>query len=223
MKYYIGLDVSLATTAICAVDENGAIIKEGVAASDPDEIADWLEQLGVVFERVGLETGSTAAWLYNGLRDRGWPAVCIDPRRLRAVTKTMPIKNDRNDARAIAHCMRVGWYSMVHVKSEVSQVVRMVLTNRRTLLSKQIDIENEIRGTLRVFGMKLTGRVTAGPFETRVLELVAETPHLEAIVRPMLVARAALRQQCAVLHKMMLEMIRKSATCRRLMTIFSPR
>ena len=35
----------------------------------------------------------------------------------------------------------------------------------------------------------------------------------------MLVARAALRQQCAVLHKMMLEMVRKSATCRRLMTI----
>jgi transposase len=35
MKYYVGLDVSLATTAICTVDENGAIIREGVAASDP--------------------------------------------------------------------------------------------------------------------------------------------------------------------------------------------
>jgi hypothetical protein len=45
-----------------------------------------LEQLGVAFERVGLETGSTAAWLYNGLRDRGLSAVCIAPRRLRAVT-----------------------------------------------------------------------------------------------------------------------------------------
>jgi transposase len=219
MKYYVGLDVSLATTAICAVDEDGAIIKEGVAASDPDEIANWLGQLGLAFQRVGLETGSTAAWLYSGLRDRGVPAVCIDPRRLRAVTKTMRIKNDRNDARAIAHCMRVGWYSVVHVKSEISQVVRMLLTNRRTLQSKQIDIDNEIRGTLRVFGIKLTGTITAGSFEDRVLELIANTPHLEAMMRPMLVARAALRQQCAVLHKMMLEMVRKSATCRRLMTI----
>jgi transposase len=219
MKYYVGLDVSLATTAICAVDENGTIIKEGVAASDPEEIANWLGQLGLAFERVGLETGSTAAWLYSGLRDRGVPAVCIDPRRLRAVTKTMRIKNDRNDARAIAHCMRVGWHSVVHVKSEVSQVVRMVLTNRRTLQSKQIDIENEIRGTLRVFGIKLTGTITVGSFEGRVLELIAKTPHLEAMVRPMLVARAALREQCAVLHKMMLEMVRKRTTCRRLMTI----
>ena len=71
MKYYVGLDVSLATTAICAVDENGAIIREGVAASDPDEIANWLEQLGVAFERVGLETGSTAAWLYSGTPGAG--------------------------------------------------------------------------------------------------------------------------------------------------------
>ena len=205
MKYYVGLDVSLATTAICAVDENGAIIEEGVAASGLDEIANWLAQLGLAFQRVGLETGSTAAWLYSGLRGRGVPAVYNDPRRLRAVTKTMRIKNDRNDARAIAHCMRIGWYTVVHVKSEVSQVVRMLFTNRRTLQIKQIDIENEIRGTLRVFGILLTGRITAGPFEGRVLELIAEKPpHLEAIVRPMLVARVALREQCAVLHKMML-------------------
>ena len=138
MKYYVGLDVSLATTAICAVDENGAIIREGVAASDADEIADWLERFGVAFERVGLETGSTAAWLYSGLRDRGLPAVCIDPRRLRAVTKTMPIKNDRNDARAIAHCMRVRWYSVVHVKNEVSQVAVVALSRKLAVLMHRI-------------------------------------------------------------------------------------
>ena len=164
MKYYVGLDVSFATTGICAVDENGAIIREGVAASDRIDSrsagADWrcLRASGArdrFHRRVALQQTP----------DRGLPAVCIDPRRLRAVTKTMPIKNDRNDARAIAHCMQVGWYSVVHVKSEVSQVVRMLLTNRRTLQSKQIDIENEIRGTLRVFGIELTGRVTAGPFK----------------------------------------------------------
>ncbi|RNJ42489.1 hypothetical protein B5V01_03660 [Mesorhizobium erdmanii] len=41
---------------------------------------------------------------FNGLRAQGLHAICIDPRRLRAMTKTMPIKNDRNDARAIAGC-----------------------------------------------------------------------------------------------------------------------
>jgi transposase len=219
VKYYVGLDVSLAETAICVLDSDGIIAREGTAPSDPDDIADWLAKLDLAFERVGLEAGATAPWLYNGLRARGLHVICIDPRRLRAMTKTMPIKNDRNDARAIAGCMRVGWFSIVHVKSNESQEIRMLLCNRRTLQTKQIDIENEIRGTLRVFGIKLAGRVTSGPFEGRVQELVEDLPRLAAMVEPMLVARAALRHQCAVLHKMMLDIVRNDETCRRLMTI----
>jgi transposase len=115
--------------------------------------------------------------------------------------------------------MRVGWYSAVHVKSDLSQELRMLLTNRKTLLTKQIDIENEVRGTLRVFGFKLAGRVTQASFERRALELVADTPRLAAMVRPMLVARAALRQQCTILHKMMLDVVRLNSTCRRMMTV----
>ena len=57
MKHYVGLDVSLAETAICVVDEDGIIFREGVAASDPNEIADWLDRLNLNLARVGLEAG----------------------------------------------------------------------------------------------------------------------------------------------------------------------
>ena len=171
MKHYVGLDVSLAETAICVVDENGVIIREGFAASEPEAISAWLAKLNLSFERVGLEAGAMASWLYVELRATGLPAICIDPRHLRGLTKTMPVKNDRNDARAIAHCMRVGWFTVVHVKSAVSQELRMLLVNRKTLLTKQIDLENEIRGTLRVFGLKLAGRITQASFQKRVLAL----------------------------------------------------
>jgi transposase len=143
---------------------------------------------------------------------------CINPRRLRGLTKTMPVKTDRNDARAIARVMRVSWYTVVHIKSNVSQEFRMLLTNRETLLVKQIDIENEIRGTLRPFGLKLADRMTQVGFEERALDLVDDNPKLAAMLRPMLAARAALRQQCAVLHKMVLEAVRGEPTCRRLMS-----
>jgi predicted NBD/HSP70 family sugar kinase len=36
MDVYIGLDVSLASTAICAVSAQGKIVKETTAASEPD-------------------------------------------------------------------------------------------------------------------------------------------------------------------------------------------
>lgn len=94
----------------------------------------------------------------------------------------------------------------------------MLLANRKMLLTKQIDIENEIRGTLRVFGLKLSGRIQQSAFERQAMELISDRPQLVAMVRPMLVARAALREQCAVLHKMMLKAVRLDDTCRRLMT-----
>src|SRR5260370_33696166 len=112
----------------------------------------------------------------------------------------MAVKTDGDDARAIAHAMRVGWFTTVHVKTAESQELRLLLSNRRPLLEKRVAIDNEIRGTLKAFGLKL-GRVTVAAFEVRTLELLADRSRLLAMVRPMLAARAALRQQGDVLHR----------------------
>lgn len=64
-----------------------------------------------------LEACSLTAWLHDGLRAEGLPAICIETRQANAAMKTMPNKTDRNDARALAQIMRTGWYRQVHVKS----------------------------------------------------------------------------------------------------------
>jgi transposase len=115
---------------------------------------------------------------------------------MKGATAAMAVKTDRNDARAIAHAMRVGWFTVVHVKTAESHERRLLLNNRRTLLEKRMAIDNEIRGTLKAFGLKL-GAVTVAAFEVRVLELLAKRSRLAAMVRPMLAARVALREQCA--------------------------
>ena len=94
-------------------------------------------------------------------------------------------KSDRNDARGIAQMMRVGLYKPVHVKTLISQQERMLLTSRKLLRYKLQDIENELRGTLRNFGLRV-GVVRSGHFEARVRELVAGHPPLGAIVAPLL-------------------------------------
>jgi len=87
MKYYAGMDVSLEgeagspLNAICIVDETGAIVKEMRAASEPEALADALSAAGLPpLERVGLEACSLTAWLHDGLRAAGWPALCIETR-----------------------------------------------------------------------------------------------------------------------------------------------
>jgi transposase len=114
--------------------------------------------------------------------------------------------------------MRVGWYTAVHVKTAESQELRLLLTNRKTLQTSRVALENEIRGTLKAFGLKI-GRVSATAFEARVIELTVDRPRLQAMVRPMLAARQALRLQFEALHVMVLQAVKAHAVCRRLLAV----
>lgn len=218
MPYFVGLDVSLDETAICIVDETGKILKEGKAGTEPEAIVTWLAANDVPIERLGLEAGPLSPWLFEGLQNAGLPAVCIETRRMKGATAVMAVKTDRNDARAIAQAMRVGWYTAVYVKTAESQELRLLLTNRKTLQTSRVALENEIRGTLKAFGLKV-GRVSAGAFEARVIELTANRPRLHAMVLPMLAARQALRLQFDALHVMVLKVVKEHGVCRRLLSV----
>jgi transposase len=129
-------------------------------------------------------------------------------------------KTDRNDARGIAQIVRTGWYQPVHIKSVWAQEMRVLLTNRRMLSNQRQAIDNELRGILRNFGLKI-GKVGRGrgKFEARVRELLSQAPSLEAMVVPMLTVRAVLVAEFARLHRMLLSVVRSDATCQRMMTM----
>ena len=57
--------------------------------------------------------------------------------------------------RGIAQMMRAGLYRLAHVKTLRSQKLRMLPTYRKLLQSKAIAIENDLRATLRNFGLKV--------------------------------------------------------------------
>ena len=217
MSLYAGLDISLKTTAVCVVDGSGQVLLETVVESSPDAIADRLRELGQSPERIGLEAGPLSQWIYAGLIDIGLAPVCVETRHMHAVLSARINKTDRNDARGIAQMMRVGLFKAVHVKTPASQHRRLLLTSRKLLQRKIYDIENDLRGSLRNFGLKV-GVVGAVKFEDRIRELVADHPVVAAIVGPLLEARAVLRIQFAKLHRMLLELVRTDPICRRLMS-----
>src|SRR2546423_5241066 len=84
-------------------------------------------------------------------------------------------KTDRNDARGIAQMMRVGLFKPVHVKTLVAQEQRMLLTSRKLLQRKLLDLESDLRGTLRNFGLKV-GVVSGGRYHARVRQRVPGVP-----------------------------------------------
>src|SRR5689334_17040824 len=82
----------------------------------------------------------------------------------------------------------------------------MLLTHRKLLQSKAIAIENDLRGTLRNFGLKV-GMVGKVKFEARIMELVENLPYLAALVEPMLIVRRTLREQIVILHRRLLAVV----------------
>ena len=218
MDYFAGLDVSVKETSVCIVDDTGKIVREVKVASEPEALLAVLTNPAYRLKRIGLEAGPLSQWLFSALAEAGLPVICVETRHMRAVLKAQINKTDRNDARGIAQMMRVGLYRPVHVKTLRSQKLRMLLTHRKLLQSKAIAIENDLRATLRNFGLKV-GVVGTVKFETRIQELVENVPDLAMLVEPLLVVRRALREQIGILHRRLLVIVRDDDVCRRLMTV----
>jgi len=207
MDHFAGLDVSVKETSICIVDDAGKIVREVKVASEPEALLAVLKNLAYHFKRIGLEAGPLSQWLFSALAEAGLPVICVETRHMQAVLKAQINKTDRNDARGIAQMMRAGLYRPVHVKTIRSQKLRMLLTHRKLLQSKAIAIENDLRGTLRNFGLKV-GVVGKVKFEARIRELVENLPDLAVLVEPMLIVRRTLREQIVILHRRLLAIVR---------------
>lgn len=218
MEHYAGLDVSLEQTSVCVVDARGQVVREAKVASEPEALVGFLSghEPGII--RVGLEAGPLSQWLHAGLIAAGYEAVLLETRHVKAALSAMTVKTDRRDARGIAQLLRLGWYRPVHAKSASAQEVRSLLTARKLIQGKLLDIESGIRGVLRGFGLKV-GPISRGRFEARIRELVAGQSMLETVVGSILAARAALQAEFTRLHRALLALVRNDPVCRQLMSV----
>src|ERR1700742_3348987 len=191
MNHYAGIDVSLECSSVCIVDASGKILREARVASEPEALIDWFRSQGLSFERIGLEAGPLSQWLFAAMKAAGLAVELLETRHVRDAFKAMPVKSDRNDARKIAQLMRLGWFRPVYCKSIAAQEVRAMLTARKLVQSKLLDVENSLRGILRGFGLKV-GKTTKTGFAGRIAELVRDHPGLEMIAQALLRARAVL-------------------------------
>jgi len=218
MKYYVGLDVSMKETAICIMDQDGKIMHEKMVTTEPEDISKYLASKKYPFERIGIEASNLAIWLYKTLNASGYRIVCIETHHAKAAMAAQNVKTDKNDARGIAQMMRTGWYKPVHIKSENSQRLKMVINNRKCLVGQRLVIENQIRGTLKTFGLKV-GETTRHKYESRIRELIEGDGELEIAIHPLLDVRALIVKQIQMLEKLLATAAKNDQICRNFMSI----
>jgi transposase len=199
------------------VDGSGKIVRETKVASEPAALIGWLGSLGFGLGRIGLEAGPLSQWLYMAMKRAGLAVELLETRHVRDAFKAMPVKSDRNDARGIAQLMRLGWFRPVHCKSMAAQEVRAILTARKLVQSKLLDVENSLRGILRGFGLKV-GKTTRTNFAGRIRELVKGHPNLKTIGEALLSVRAVLLGEFNVFEKRVRAMSHSNANAKLLMS-----
>lgn len=219
MTYYAGLDVSLRSVSICIVDDTGTVRHESKVIADVGMLIERLKAFNPQVSKVGFEAGTLTQYLTYGLQEAGFEVVCMEARQVAAALSAMRNKTDRNDARGIAQILRTGWYSPVHVKSRESHQIRALLSSRRAVLTKCIDLENELRGLLKVFGIRLPSRVTHGSFDGVLRPRVSAEPSLTRALVPLLDARLVLYKTYLKLDAEINAIVRSDPICQRLMTV----
>ena len=218
MTYYAGLDVSLRTVNICIIDGDGGVAAETKLPSDVQEIVTYLDELEFDIEIVGLEAGTLTQYLTYGLQYAGYDVVCMEARRVKAALSAMRNKTDKHDARGIAQLLRSGWFSQVHVKSLESHRIRTLLSSRKAVLNKCIDLEQEVRGLFKIFGIKLPPKLGHGSFDKVVRAIIETDETLSHALLPLLDARLALYKTFRVLDNRTRHLAQGDPICERLMT-----
>ncbi len=218
MEQYVGLDVSQDVTHICVVDRDGKKLWEGHCDSTPEAIGGTIRKHAPTATKIGLESGHLSTWHWHGLTDMGLPAICIDAYHAHGVLKIQMNKTDKNDAHGLAQIMRCGWYKEVKIKDFENHESRALFRTRSNLISMRTDLVNQIRGTLKTFGILIKGIAGVG-FEKRIQEIIDEDGPLAAPLQAQLEILRMIKKKIDELDELVLDYAYACRSCRVLMSI----
>ena len=222
MAYYVGLDVPVKETSICIIDDKGVVAARTDISTDPDLIVRFISKHASDVERVVHESGILAIWLTRELEKRGVPIIYIDARLAHKALSGRMNKSDQGDAEGLAQLARTGWFTQVHIRSEASERVRVLIGARERLIRMRKDLEGHVRGVLKVFGicMKSVGTGKLRRDFRDQLAVAADTdPAIAMMSETFIPLHKTLCIASDTLDEEVRMMARESELARRLMTV----
>ena len=219
MTMYAGFDVSDKTTHICVVDTDGRVLRRDVVASDPDALGSYLQRQCPSLVRVVLETGPLSSFLYHGLVERGVPIDCICARHAKGVLSAQVNKSDVHDAEGLAQIARTGWFKRVHMKASATHIDRAALRIRAQLITGRNAMVNQMRGLLKLFGLRMGVARTTGQRAERLAALYDQRPDLKPLFVPLMASIEAIEVQLKASTRLLEARAAADEVCARLMSV----
>lgn len=217
MAYFTGLDISMKSTEICVLDQEGVVLYQKSVPTDPKAIADSLSSFPS--SRVGLESGSLSFWLVEELEKLGVQAICIDARKMSHLLRMQINKTDKNDAKAIARAMQSGLYTPVHIKSKESCEIATLIKTRALLIKQRLQTSNTVRGFFKNRGIRLESLGAKRFIEVSLAQCKGLALPLQLSIKGLVRLYQELSQEIDQLSQALKEISQKDKVIQRLMTM----
>src|ERR1700740_2727270 len=153
-KLTIGLDLGDHWSCYCVLDEAGEILLEQKVAMTPEAMKQTFAKIPQGL--IALETGTHSPWVSRLLTLLGHKVIVAHAQKVQLITKSNR-KDDRHDARTLAHLARIdpALLGPVRHRSVQAQLHLTVIRARAELVSARTALVNAARGLVKSYGQRL--------------------------------------------------------------------
>jgi transposase len=128
-------------------------------------------------------------------------------------------KSDVNDAESLAQLARTGWFKAVHMKAGATHIDRAALKIRAQLVASRNAFANQLRGMLKLFGLRMGMVTTPNKRRERLDVLFGQRPDLRPVFIPLIESIEALEMHIAKSGKLLSLRASNDPICTRLMSV----
>jgi len=118
-----------------------------------------------------------------------------------------------------AQLARTGWFKRVHMKASATHIDRAALRIRAQLITARTSMANQLRGLLKLFGLRIGTARTPGRRSERLAALYSQHPDLKALFAPLIAFMETIEEQLRASSRLLGERAIADPVCARLMRV----
>jgi hypothetical protein len=154
-KYYLGMDVHLATISIAVMNEQDRVISEAIIETKTETVRNFIKSLRGELH-VTCEEGTQAAWLYDLLSPLVAEVIVCNPRHNKLLHSGH--KSDRVDARRLAELLRHGSLRAVYHGEHGTRTLKELVRSYECLVEDMTRVKNRLKAIFRARAISSRGR-----------------------------------------------------------------
>lgn len=116
------------------------------------------------------EAGYFGFWIHDALRQQGVECFVVHPADVPTKDKERRNRNDRVDARKLAHNLRNGELTFLYVPTRSALEARSLVRTRMEMVKKQTRCKNQIKGLLSFYGESIPEELSRSHWSRRFIQ-----------------------------------------------------